>query len=112
MNGITWLTAFALVCGLVAHALKQLIVARRNTADLSVSNYALTHWPETMLAVVSAIVLYLGLPEIAAMFPDLAAALGIGGSQSVLSSFVVGYMANSLADFLGGRARSISGVQP
>lgn len=111
MNGLTWLTAFALVCGLVAHALKQIIIARRVSADMSVRQYAVQHWPESLLAVVSAVVLYLGLPEIAATFPDLSSALGVGKSQSVLSSFVVGYMANSLADFLGGRARSIAGVQ-
>jgi hypothetical protein len=111
MNGITFITVLALLCGVAAHVLKQLIAARRNQAGLNMRSYCLTHWPEGVLALVSAAVLYLGLPEIAAMFPDLSKALGVGSEQSVLSSFVVGYMANSLADFLGGRARSIAGAQ-
>lgn len=110
MNGITWLTALALVCGLASHSLKQIIAARRNQANLDLKTYYVGHWPEGLLATISAVVLYIGLPEIAAMFPDLASALGVGAQQSVLSSFVVGFMANSLADFLGGRARSIAGV--
>lgn len=110
MTGITTLTVLALVLGLAAHSLKQLIAARRNAADLTVRAYFFGHWPEGLLATISAVVLYLGLPELAAMFPDLAGSLGVNGSQTVLSSFVVGYMANSLADFLGGRARSIAGA--
>ena len=111
MNGITWITVLSLFCGLLAHGLKQLITAKRSQSDISVRNYAVVHWPESLLSVVSASVLYLGLPEIASIFPDLSSTLGVGKSQSVLSSFVVGYMANSLADFLGGRARSITGAE-
>ncbi len=109
MNGVTLWTLFAMLCGLLAHSLKQLIAARRNAAGLTARAYVTDHWPETLLATVSAVVLWLGLPEIAAMFPDLARALGVSDQQTVLSSFVVGFMANSLADFLGGRARALGG---
>ncbi len=110
VNGVTFLTAFALLCGVAAHILKQLITARRNRAGVTARDYLVVHWPETLLATISAAVLYLGLPEIAVLFPDLSSSLGVGTRQSVLSSFVVGFMANSIADFLGGRARTISGV--
>lgn len=109
MTGVTAFTFLAMILGLLAHSLKQLIAARRNTAGLNLNAYVLEHWPETLLASISAVVMWLGLPEIASLFPDLARALGVSDSQTILSSFVVGFMSNSLADFLGGRARAIGG---
>lgn len=60
MTGITWLTALALVCGLVAHALKQLITAKRLKAEITVRQYALMHWDEGLLKVSMAEILEIG----------------------------------------------------
>ena len=109
-EGVTLITFFSMLGGLLVHSMKQLIAARRNDAGLGVTKYVGEHWPETVVATVSSVVLWLGIPEIAAQFPDLATVLGVADKQTVLSSFVVGYMANSLADFLGGRARAVGGV--
>lgn len=110
MTGITLWTFLALTCGLVAHALKQYIASRRLGAPVSTRQYWIEHWPETTLAVICAVVLYLGLPEIAAAWPDMATALGLTGQQTILSSFVAGFVSNSLADFLGGRVRTLTGA--
>jgi hypothetical protein len=109
IEGVTYITFASMLCGLLAHSLKQLIAAKRNKAGLKIIDYYVENLPETLLATVSALVLWFGLPEIAELFPDLARVLGVTDRQTVLSSFVVGFMANSLADFLGGRARSIGG---
>lgn len=109
-TGISLLTVLALLAGLFAHSLKQLIAARRNQVQLTPRQYVLGCWPETMLGTMTAIVFWLGQPEIVSMFPDVARQIGFGSSQSILSSFAVGFIGNSLADFLGGRARAIAGT--
>jgi len=108
-TGVTLITLLALLLGLLALSLVQLIAARRNKTGLRVADYVIVHWPETLLGTVCALVMWLGMPEIAATFPDLARLLGISAQQSILSSFIVGFMSNAVADFLGGRARAIGG---
>jgi hypothetical protein len=109
LSGITVVTVFALLLGILSHVLKQLITARRNKAGVSLNSYVTENWPESALAMIFALVLYLALPEIAQAFPDLLKPLGIGEKQTVFSSFMVGYLANSLSDFIGGRAKTIGG---
>jgi preprotein translocase subunit SecY len=109
-EGLSLLTFASMVMGLLAHSMKQLIASKRNQAGVSIVQYYTDNLPETILATISAVVLWLGLPELAQLFPDLAKVLGVTDRQTVLSSFVVGFMANSLADFLGGRARAIAGT--
>jgi hypothetical protein len=110
MIGITLITALALLCGFLVHSLTQLITARRNAVDITVQQYFIGHWPETLLAAICAIVLYLGMPELATLFPDFAKSIGATGQQTVLSSFAAGFFGNWLSNFLGARARSIAGV--
>lgn len=111
-TGITLTTVLAVVCGLLVHILKQLITARRAQASLSLRGYILNHWPESLLSLLCALVLFLAIPELAALFPDFAKPLGLEQRQTIISSFVAGFMGNSIADFIGGRAKAIAGVNP
>lgn len=112
MTGITFVTVFALIAGLLVHGLTQLITARRAQVDVTLRKYFLDHWPETTLAIICAIVMYAALPELATRFPDLAGQVGFGKERTVLSSFLCGFVGNWFANFLGGRARSLTGVSP
>jgi hypothetical protein len=110
MSGITVLTVLALICGFLVHSLTQLITARRNSVEITVQQYFVGHWPETLLAAICSTVLFLGMPELATYFPDFAKSIGASGQQTVLSSFAAGFFGNWLSNFLGARARSIAGV--
>ena len=107
-EGITAVTVLCLLLGMAAHGLKQLIAARRVKADITVREYVFAHWPETALSCVLSIGFYLALPEGAAVFPDIASMVGLGPKQTPLSSLVVGFVANSLADLIGGRASALT----
>lgn len=109
MTGITLITVLALLCGFLAHVLKQLIAARLNQATMTLRDYFIAHWPETVFALIFALIGYLAIPELSVTAPDFAKTIGLGEKQTVLSSAIVGFMSNSLADFVGGRARSIGG---
>jgi hypothetical protein len=103
------LTVIALLLGIAAHALKQIIGARRAGTYVSLREYFLQSWAETALAVVCALAMYLAYPEIPVLFPALAAALGIGTTQTAFGAFLCGFVGNSLADILGGRLVRIAG---
>jgi hypothetical protein len=111
MNGVTWITFLALIGGLLVHTLKDYGAARQNGVQLRPADYFAGAWFETVSATVCAIVLWVGLPEIAATFPDIAKTAGIGEKQSVLASFIVGYMSNSLVGVLGNRAKLVTGLK-
>lgn len=111
MTGITLWTAAALLLGLCVHGLKQYGTARRLGVDLTTRVYWLEHWHETAASVACAVVLYLALPEVATLFPDVARMVGLAGTQTVLSSFCAGFFGNSLADLLGARAKMLTGGQ-
>lgn len=93
----------ALLLGILAHVLKQLVGARRAGGYVSLQCYFLSSWPETLLAVCCSLGLWLALPELPHFFPDLAPKLGFSGQQTALGSFLCGFVGNSLADILGGR---------
>ena len=97
------MTLLMLLLGVLAHSLKQLIAAKRAGAGMPALDYFLTYWPETLLATVCSVGMYFGLPELAQMFPDLAATIGLPPHPTLIGSFFAGFMGNSLADLLGGR---------
>ena len=111
MSGITWLTALTLLGGLLVHTLKDYGAARMNNVQLTLTQYLSGSWVEGVVATVAALVMWLSLPELAAAFPDLARTAGVGAKQTVLSSFIVGYMSNSLVGLLGNRAKLVAGVK-
>jgi hypothetical protein len=92
-----------LILGILAHALKQLVGAKRVGSGLAARQYFLEYWPETLLAVVCSLAMYFGLPEMAQIFPDLAAQIGLPPRPVMILSFFAGFLGNSLADLLGGR---------
>lgn len=108
-EGPSLLTALALVAGLVCHGLKQFRTARAAGSGITVADYVTAHWPETSTAIIAATVLWAGLPELAGVMPDAARSLGVGDHVGILSSFACGFVGNSLADFIGGRAKALTG---
>lgn len=112
MTGITIGTLLALAGGFLVHSLTQLLNARRAQVDITVQQYFLGHWPETIIAAICSLVLYLCMPELKTIFPDFAATIGVDGNRTVLSSFAAGFFGNWLANFLGARAKSIAGAGP
>jgi hypothetical protein len=110
-HGITLLTLFAVLSGIFVHILKQLIAARRNGVKVTLKAYAMYHLAETVLCALCGVVFYLALPELSALAPELASKIGLEKNQTILSSFAAGYIGNSLADFLGGRVASLTGVK-
>lgn len=100
---ITAGTFSILFLGILAHALKQLVGAKRAGAGLTAQAYFVDCWPETALAAICSIGLYFGLPELAGLFPELASKIGLPPHPTMIGSFFVGFMGNSLADILGGR---------
>jgi hypothetical protein len=97
------MTLIALILGVLAHALKQVVSARRLGAYRGLYAYVVDSWPESLLAAVCSVGLYLGLPELALLFPDLAATVGLPDHPTIIGSFFAGFVGNSLADVLGGR---------
>jgi hypothetical protein len=109
MNGLTLLTFIALLCGLYVHTAKQIRNAKKIDVKVTYKSYFADNLGETITSAVCSLVGYLALPELAHQFPEMAKTAGLSEQQSVLSSFIVGYMGNSLADFLGGRAEKLAG---
>lgn len=108
-TGFTFLTFAILLAGIAVHSLKQFRTAKANQADITFNSYFLEHWPETVTAAIGSIVLWAGLPEIAQLMPDFASSIGLSGDVGIVSSFVCGFVGNSLADLIGGRAKSLGG---
>jgi hypothetical protein len=109
MNGINLLTILALLCGLYVHTAKQIRNAKKLDVKVTYKSYFADNLGETITSFVCSLVGYLALPELAAHFPEMAKMAGLSADHTVLSSFIVGYMGNSLADFLGGRVEKLSG---
>lgn len=107
MNGITLITFAALLCGIYVHTAKQIRAAKK--LKVTIRSYFTESMGETITSAVCSLIGYLALPELAHQFPDLAGTIGLTDQQTVLSSFLVGYMGNSLADFVGGRAEKLAG---
>lgn len=110
-QGITLVTCAAMAAGVFVHILKHLIAARRNKATVSLKSYIADNKAETILSALCGFIGFLALPEVAVLLPDIAKTIGLGDKQTVLSSFVAGYMGNSFADFLGGRVASLTGAK-
>ncbi len=92
---------FMALMGVVSLWLKQITMARsRNTpgmSPVSLHTYWLTHWPATLFALTStagglAFLDYLNL---------------LGGKAGPALSFGVGFIANNVADLIGGRVQSL-----
>jgi hypothetical protein len=111
MEGFSLLTFAAVLAGLIAHAMKHYVSAKRSQAELTLKAYYIDRWPESVISVVSAFVLWAGLPELATLFPDFSKQVGLSENPGVIASFVCGFIGNSLADFVGGRAKLIGGGQ-
>lgn len=108
-TGFSLVTFAVLLGGIIVHALKQFRTAKTNRAEITVRSYFVNHWAETAIAAIGSMVLWIGLPELADIAPDLAANIGLDGDVGILSSFVCGFVGNSIADLVGGRARTIGG---
>lgn len=108
-TGFSLLTFLILISGVIVHALKQFQTARTNQADITIKSYFVEHWPESVTATLGSLVLWIGLPEIASMFPEFAESVGLGSSVGIVSSFACGFIGNSVADLIGGRAKVIGG---
>lgn len=92
--------------GVVTHWMKQVAMARKTSPTgigmISVRDYWITYWPETIAAVTSTVA---GVALLAEM-----------GYLSPVASFGVGYLGNSAADLIGGRVQAMinaaSSVKP
>lgn len=108
-TGVSLLTFAVMVLGVLTHVLKQFIGASRIQSTITLQQYVLAHGAESIVSAACALVLWLGLPELTLLAPDLATSIGLSGKQGVLSSFACGFVANSLADVLGGRVAAVTG---
>ena len=100
------MTLLTLALGVLAHTLKQMLPARRAGTWPGLTAYFVDYWPETLLAAICSVGLWMSLPELAALIPALGAA---GARQSHLLAFLLGYAGNSFADILGDRAKRLAG---
>lgn len=104
------LLVLMLVLGLLAHALSQIIKAKKANPQVTVIGYFTENGLQTGLAVVFAIVGFIALPELHEAFPDAMGALGIKANLTPLNAFLIGFAANFIADFFGNRFNAISGA--
>lgn len=111
MEGISFLTVTMLVLGLAAHGIKQVIAARKANPTLKFFDYYSDNGLQTALSVIFAIVAYALLPELAAQYPDALGVIGVGAERTGLTSFLIGFLSGSIADFFGNRFNSISGAK-
>lgn len=111
MTGITWITAFALLAGLLVHTLKDYKAAHANGVKLPLGDYVVGEWIDTLSASVMAIACWLGQPELVDKFPDFASGIGLGPTQTIMSSLAIGYMSNSLVGVLGNRSKLVAGIK-
>lgn len=103
------MTILALFLGILAHALKQIVTARRAGSFSGLKDYFLVSWPETALALVCSLAMYFAWPEVPTLMPAIAAGVGIGPDQTFIGAFLCGFVGNSLADLLAGRLQRIVG---
>lgn len=109
MHGFSILTALALIGGIVVHALKHFRQAKASGVALTIRAYVLDNWDTSAIAVISSLILWAGIPEIAQKFPEVASAVGVDMGVGIVSSFACGFIGNSLADYFGKRAAAVSG---
>lgn len=108
MHGFSLITFLALVGGMIVHSLKHFRQAKVAGVSLTFKAYWIDNWDTSATSFISAAVLWAGIPEIAQMFPDAAASVGVDGKVGIIGSFACGIIGNSLADLLGKRAKAIS----
>jgi hypothetical protein len=96
MNFWTIVTLMAL-CGVLTHWAKQVMLARRSNvpgmAVISLWDYWVKYWPETVVAVTSTVAGIALLHEL--------------GHVTPVAAYGVGYLGNSAADLIGGRVQAM-----
>lgn len=94
---VWWLIALMSVMGVITHWLKQIAMTKRQNvpsmAPISIKEYWVTNWPETVTAFTSTIAGVALLHELGYVTP--------------VAAFGVGYLGNSVADLIGGRVQSM-----
>lgn len=85
------------ICGVVTHWAKQIMLGRRanvpGMSAISLWDYWVKYWPETLTAVTSTVAGIALLHEL--------------GRVSPVAAFGVGYLGNSAADLIGGRVQAM-----
>lgn len=105
-----FLAFVALLLGLLAHTLKQVVVSHRTPGSpTTMYGYLASSWAETGVAVALGAGLFLGYPEIGPLFPPLAEYLNWPTAQSPLGGLICGYFGSSLADIVGSRIIKVVG---
>ena len=83
-------TVLMLLCGLASHFLKDLIRVKSEKGKISIKKYWMDNPYQNLLCVVGAVAGYVALEST--------------GQLTVVTSFGVGYVANSVADMIGKRS--------
>lgn len=108
--GLIPLSIVGLALGVLVHALKQLVTARRVAGvKPGFVTYFRDNIPETLFSILCSMVFYYALPELVVYFPEVLNPLGFPSSRTFLSGFLAGFVGNSFADFLGGRINTLFG---
>jgi hypothetical protein len=96
VSGFNWWTGLALLAGLIVHTLK----AAAQLQPLTWRRYWKTDWLDWTAGPLCALALWFSHKELSDAMPDLAKAVGVIAKPTLLSSFVCGYLGDSLADLL------------
>ena len=101
-----------LFMGLIVHAFKSLLTAKRATGDASGINpitYFTKYWVEAGTALACAFGIWFALPELAAAFGDYTKVIGLTPTtaKGYLPGFMAGMFGDMIADFLGARVRKL-----
>ncbi len=108
-HGFSILTFLALLGGMIVHSLKHFRQAKAAGVSMTFRCYWFDNWDTSAVSLISSAVLWGGLPEVAQIFPDTAAAIGFDGMVGIIGSFACGIIGNSLSDFIGKRAATVAG---
>jgi hypothetical protein len=99
-----WFLALMVLMGVITHWLKQLVMMRKASPAgfgvLSIRQYWIEHWPETLMAATSAAAAVTLLHEL--------------NHLTAASAWGAGYLGNSAADLIGGRVQAMinAGTRP
>ena len=97
----------ALILGLFAHTLKQMITSRvTGGRPIGFVEYYLSFRIETLFAVVVSIGMYMAYPEVGDLIA-MPSFIEWPDTQTPLGGFVCGFFGNSLADLLGARLSKV-----